>query len=132
MPGHDLQIAVETPEAARSLHRWLSQDGPLRGRIRLRWAGGEQPADPEADADTLGDVTDVIGIALASALALPAFVDSMHRWFAATRPPGAGPIVLRRGGTTLELPPDADPATIAAVVEALDTAPLREADDTDA
>ncbi|MFI6289119.1 hypothetical protein ACIBCM_30980 [Streptomyces sp. NPDC051018] len=110
------EIRVDAPPGTpAALRRWLSRDPGLTGLLSTHWTSEASPRDTE----TLGDSLTVLGIVLSGVLALPAFADSVRRWFA-TRPPSSPAITVRRGDTVVTLPSGASADEIIAILSALD------------
>ncbi|MFF0445162.1 hypothetical protein ACFYT4_01875 [Streptomyces sp. NPDC004609] len=114
----ELRVTGTAPGTPAALRRWLSRDPQLRGLLSTHWAQETSPRDPEV----LGDSLAVLGIVLSGVLALPAFADSVRRWFT-TRPPSSAAITVRRGDTVVTLPSGASAEEIVAILGALDNSP---------
>ncbi|KAB1139610.1 hypothetical protein F7R91_39315 [Streptomyces luteolifulvus] len=113
----EFEFHVDPADASigAGLQSWLLADQRLRGTLRLdqRPAGGTSTPD-----EYLGDPLSILAVVLSTALALPAFLDSVRRWFG-TQPPQAPPLTLMRGEVAVQVPRDMDAAKVAELAQAL-------------
>ncbi|MFC1231190.1 MULTISPECIES: effector-associated constant component EACC1 [Streptomyces] len=126
MTEFEFHVDPADPTIRAGLERWLLEDDRLRGSLRLSTAS---PRRSPAHDEYLGDPLSVLALVLSTTLALPAFLDSVRRWFA-TRPPQAPPLTLTRGAVTVLIPQDMDTVKVAELADALASAESpRPADD---
>ncbi|MFI1207318.1 hypothetical protein ACH4UV_06865 [Streptomyces sp. NPDC020802] len=120
MTGFAFQVDPTDLMIRAGLERWLLADDRLRGTMRVT----SSPTGASAAHDEhLGDPLSVIAVVLSTALGLPAFLDSVRRWFA-TQPPQTPPLTLTRGTVTVLIPQDMDSAKVAELANALSAAEL--------
>ncbi|WP_433270562.1 effector-associated constant component EACC1 [Actinosynnema sp. CS-041913] len=105
----DLVLTVEEPAGAddlRGLHRALSGESELRGRVRLR----QRPPAP----GTLGPVVEAVEVALAPGGALTVLTGAVLVWLRHRR--GTVKVKVTKGKATVELTAhrirDLDPAAV--------------------
>ncbi|MER6153083.1 effector-associated constant component EACC1 [Streptomyces hirsutus] len=116
----EFEFQVDSTDLAfrAGLERWLLEDDRLRGSLRLNTTS---PRQSSAHNEYLGDPLSILAVVLSTVLGLPAFLDSVRRWFA-TQPPQTPPLTLTRGTVTVLIPQGMDAAGVAELADALSSA----------
>jgi hypothetical protein len=115
MAEFEFQVDPADASIGAGLNSWLVADERLRGTMRF---DRPSPGGSSTPDEYLGDPLSVLAVVLSTVLALPAFLDSVRRWFA-TQPPQAPPLTLTRGAVVVQIPQDMDFAKVAELAEAL-------------